>query len=122
MTVNSFASGMAAAAAGAALGLAADETITRLRPSLRTPTAAWGLIGAAAVYPLSRRRLGIDGREAVTLVGACAVAASAASMPTSRGRRMLGVGWVTHALYDAAFTHDADTTRLPNGMRHSAPA
>jgi hypothetical protein len=107
------ASGVVAVAAGVGLAIAADETIAHLRPTLRTPMAACGLIAAAAIYPLSRRRLGLDGREAVALVGACSIAASAASMPSTRGRRLLGAGWVSHALYDAAFTHDANTTRLP---------
>lgn len=113
VTVNPFASGMAAATAGVALAVAADAAITRLRPSLRNPVAACGLIGAAAVYPLSGRRLGIDGREALTLALASIVAALVASMPSSRQRRLLAAGWVAHALYDAAFTHDTNATRLP---------
>ncbi|ORV93504.1 hypothetical protein AWC11_06265 [Mycobacterium interjectum] len=111
--IHPLASGMAAATAGVAFAAAADEAITRVWPSLRTPVAACGLIGAAAIYPLSGRRPGIDGREAVTLALACIVVALAASMPGSRSRRLLAAGWVAHALYDAAFTHDADATRLP---------
>ena len=82
-------------------------------PRRRTAVAAVGLVAAAAVYPLSRRRLGIDTDEAVTLAAACAVAATAAWLPARTPRRVLGVGWVAHAVYDAVFTHDAAITRLP---------
>jgi hypothetical protein len=102
-----------AAAAGVAFAITADEAITHLRPTQRTPMAAYGLIAAAAIYPLSRRRLSLDGREAVALIGACSVAASAARMPSAGARWLLSAGWVSHALYDAVFTHDANTTRLP---------
>jgi hypothetical protein len=105
--------GIAALAQGAGFAVAADFAIARLWPHRRTPIAAAGLVAAAAVYPLSRRRLGMDVGELVTLVAACAVAAAALRLPASAARRVLGVGWVTHALYDAVFTHDAAITRLP---------
>ena len=104
---------MIAFAQGAGFAFAADIAMTRLIPRRRTAVAAVGLVAAAAVYPLSRRRLGIDTDEAVTLAAACAVAATAAWLPARTPRRVLGVGWVAHAVYDAVFTHDAAITRLP---------
>lgn len=49
----------------------------------------------------------------LTLALACTVVALAASMPSSRARRLVPAGWVMRAIYDAAFTHDANVTRLP---------
>lgn len=45
-----------AIAQGAAFALAADIAMARLIPRRRTAVAAVGLVAAAAVYPLSRRR------------------------------------------------------------------
>lgn len=86
---------MVALAQGAGFALAADIAMARLIPRRRTAVAALGLVAAAAVYPLSRRRLGMDTGETVTLAAAC-----------------IGVGWAAHAVYDAVFTHDAAITRL----------
>jgi hypothetical protein len=104
---------MVALAQGAGFALAADIAMARLIPRRRTAVAAVGLVAAAAVYPLSRRRLGMDTGETATLAAACAVAATAAWLPARTARRVLGVGWAAHAVYDAVFTHDAATTRLP---------
>ena len=104
---------LAALAQGAGFALVAEIAIARLLPHRRTAIAAFGLVSAAAVYPLSRRRLGMDAGEAATLLATCAVAATAARLPARSGRRLLGVGWLAHALYDAVFTHDAAVTRLP---------
>ena len=104
---------MVALAQGAGFALAADIAMARLIPRRRTAIAALGLVAAAAVYPLSRRRLGMDTGETVTLAAACAVAAAAAWLPARTARRVLGAGWAAHALYDAVFTHDAAITRLP---------
>lgn len=57
--------------------------------------------------------MNMDTGETVTLSAACAVAATAAWLPARTGRRILGAGWVAHAMYDAVFTHDAAITRLP---------
>ncbi|MCV7169010.1 hypothetical protein H7I41_03615 [Mycobacterium manitobense] len=93
--------------------LAADMAMARFLPRRRTSVAAVGLVTAAAVYPLSRRRWGIDTRETVTLAAACAVAGAATWLPARTARRVVGVGWAAHAVYDAIFTHDASITRLP---------
>ena len=103
----------AALAQGAGFALAADIALARLVPHRRTAIAAIGLVAAAAVYPLSRRRLGMNSGETLTLAAACAVAASAGRLPARNARRVLGVGWAAHAVYDAVFTHDAAVTRLP---------
>ncbi len=87
--------------------------MVRLIPRSRTTIAALGLIAAAAVYPLSRRRLSMDIGETVVCVAACAIAAIAARLPARTARCLLGVGWTAHAVYDAVFIHDAATTRLP---------
>ena len=100
-------------AQGAGSGLVLDLAITRLAPQRRTAILAGGLVAAAAVYPLSRRQVGIDVGEAIQLVAACALTAVALRLPGVTARRVLGVGWVAHAVYDAVFTHDAETTRLP---------
>jgi hypothetical protein len=100
-------------AQGAGFALAADITMTRLIPRRRSTVAALGLVAAAAAYPLSRRRLGMDAGETVTLAAAAAMAAATAWLPSRIGRRVLGVGWIAHAAYDAVFTHDPTATRLP---------
>ena len=105
--------GTIALAQGAGSGLVLDLAITRLAPQRRTAILAGGLVAAAAVYPLSRRQVGIDVGEALQLVAACTLAAIALRLPAVTARRVLGVGWVAHAVYDAVFTHDAETTRLP---------
>ena len=105
---------MIAIAQGAAFALAADIAMARLIPRRRTAVAAVGLVAAAAVYPLSRRRLGMDTGEAVTVAASCAIAMTAAWLPAQTARRVLGVGWAAHAVYDAVFTHEAAATRLPS--------
>ncbi|WP_068273971.1 hypothetical protein [Aldersonia kunmingensis] len=105
--------GIAALVQGAGFALAADVAFARWLPRRRTAIAGVGLVAAAAVYPLSRRQLGLDAGEMVTLGAACAVAATAVVLPAATARRLLGVGWIAHAAYDAVFTHDAAVTRLP---------
>ena len=102
-----------ALAQGAGFALAADIALARLVPHRRIAIAAVSLVAAAAVYPLSRRRLGMNTGETLTLAAACAVAAGAVRLPARTARRVLGVGWAAHAVYDAVFTHDAAVTRLP---------
>jgi hypothetical protein len=104
---------LVALAQGAGFALAADAALARLVPRRRTAIAAVGLVAAAAVYPLSRRRLSMDAGETVTLFAACAVATAACLLPTQTARRVLGVGWAAHAVYDAVFKHDSTITRLP---------
>ena len=106
--------GLIALAQGAGSGLVVDMAIRRFWPHRRTAILAVGLAAAGAVYPLSRRRFGMDTAETVQLLAACAVAATAVRLPSPTTRRVLGVGWVAHALYDAVFTHDAANTRLPS--------
>jgi hypothetical protein len=102
-----------ALAQGAAFALAVDIAMARLQPRGRTTVAALGLVAAAAVYPLSRRRLGMDAGETVALAAACAVASTPAWLPARTASRALGIGWAAHAVYDAVITHDATVTRLP---------
>jgi hypothetical protein len=104
---------MIALAQGAGFALAADIAMARLISRRRTAVAALGLVAAAAVYPLSRRRCGMDTGEMVTLAAACSIAATAAWLPSRTARRVLGASWAAHAVYDAVFTHDAEITRLP---------
>ena len=92
---------MLAITQGAAFALAADIAMARLIPRRRTTVAALGLVAAAAAYPVSRRRLGMNTGETVTLAAACAVAITAACVPDRTARRLLGVGWAAHAVYDA---------------------
>ena len=40
-------------------------------------------------------------------------AVAAVVLPGRTTRRILGVGWIAHAAYDAVFTHDPAVTRLP---------
>ena len=105
---------IAALAQGAAFAFAVDIAMARLKPRGRTAVAALGLVAAAAVYPLSRRRLGMDAGETVALAAACVVASTPAWLPARTARRVLGVGWAAHAVYDALVTHDATITRLPS--------
>jgi hypothetical protein len=100
-------------AQGAGFALIADLAMARVIPRRRSAVAAVGLVAAAAVYPLSRRRIGIDSGEAVTLAATCVLAAATPWLPTGISRRALGFGWTAHAVYDALFTHDAESTRLP---------
>ncbi len=112
---------MVALAQGAAFALAVDIAMARLKPRGRTAVAALGLAAAAAVYPLSRRRLGMDAGETVTLAAACAVASTPAWLPARTARRVLGVGWAAHAVYDAVVTHDATSPARPRHTPRHAP-
>lgn len=107
----------AALIAGAGLGWGLDLAIEKYWPSGRLVAAGVGLVSAAAVYPAARRgrRGGADGRrEALTLAAAAALAATVPRLPSDRARRLLGLGWLAHAGYDAVVTHDTSSSRLPS--------
>ena len=94
-------------------GLLADVLISRWTPDRRVLCAAVGLVVAALVYPLARRRLGLDPSEACTVLSACVVASMSVGRPGRWSRLLLGVGWMCHALFDMAFGHGSSTWRLP---------
>ncbi len=105
----------AALVAGAAAGYGADAATTRLAPRLRGAGAAAGLVTAAAIYPLARRRLAVDAaltREVAGVAATGAVAVAARRLPATPARRILGIAWAAHAAFDAVHTRSPDS-RLP---------
>lgn len=107
----------AALAAGAAAGWGLDLAIEKYWPTGRLVAAGVGLVAAAAIYPAARRqrRADADGRrEALTLAAAAGLAASVTRLPSDRARRLLGLGWMAHAGYDAVVSHDTGSSRLPS--------
>ena len=101
---------------GAAVGYGIDLASTRLLHRLRLPGAAAGLITAAAIYPLARRRLTADkalAREGAALVATAGIAAASARLPNRAARVVLGLSWAAHALFDAKHETSGDS-RLPS--------
>ena len=106
----------AALVAGALAGYGMDLASTRFMRRFRVPGAAAGLVTAAAIYPLARRRLSADGamaREGAALAATVGLAAVSARMPNRAARSVLGLSWAAHALFDA--THETTgQSRLPS--------
>ena len=106
----------AALVAGAAAGYGMDAATTRLMDRFRVPGAAAGLVTAAAIYPLARRRFAPDAalaREGAAVAATAVIAAASARMPNRLARTVLGMTWAAHAMFDA--THEkTGNSRLPN--------
>jgi hypothetical protein len=98
---------------GVGSGLLADVLISRGMADRRVWWAAVGLVVAALVYPMTRRRPGLDPSEAWTVLSACVIAAVAVRCPERLACSLLGAGWMCHALFDMAFGHGSSTWRLP---------
>lgn len=98
---------------GGGAALAVDRAVSRTMPNARTESAAAGLLTAAAIYPLARRRGFGSLGEKVVLLGASGVVAAAAAMPKQRTQLIAG-GWIAHAAFDAAFRDDANVSRIPS--------
>jgi hypothetical protein len=98
---------------GVGSGVLADVLISRRMADRRVLWAAVGLVAAALVYPMARCRPGLDRSEAWTVLSACAIAAMSVGFPERSARSLLGVGWMSHALFDLAFGHGSSTWRLP---------
>ena len=98
---------------GVGSGLLADVLISRRTADRRVLCAAVGLVVAALVYPLSRRRPGLDPSEAWTALSACVIAALSVGCPERSARSLLGVWWMCHAIFDLAFGHGSSARRLP---------
>lgn len=94
-------------------GLLTDVLILRRVPDRRVLWAAAGLVVAALVYPMARRKPGLDASEAWTVLSACVIAAVSVGCPERTARPLLGVGWMCHAIFDLAFGHGSSTWRLP---------
>ena len=98
---------------GVGSGLLADVLISRRMADRRVLCAAVGLVVAALVYPMARRRPGLDPSEAWTVLSACVIAAVSVGCPERSARSLLGVGWMCHAIFDLAFGHGSSSWRLP---------
>lgn len=104
---------LAAGLIGGGAALAVDRAVAQTMPNARTESAAAGLLTAAAIYPLARRRGFGSFGEKVVLLAAGGVVAAAAAMPKQR-TKLIAAGWVAHAAFDAAFRHDANVSRIPS--------
>lgn len=98
----------AAGIVGAAAAVGVDTATQRLAPQHRSASAALGLVGAALIYPVARR--GRFGDVAEKLVLALATATAVAG--SAERRRLVAVGWLAHAMFDAKFTPGQDS-RIP---------
>lgn len=109
--MTGFRSTLIAGTLGAAAAVATDVATSRVAPSRRTEAAGLGLLGAAAIYPLARRRAFGDAREKATFAAVAALLAAAAAQPGMR-RHLVAGGWLAHAGFDALFTPHRDS-RIP---------
>jgi len=98
---------------GVGSGQLTDVLISRRVADRRVLWAAVGLVVAALVYPMTRRRPGLDPSEGWTVLSACVIAALSVGCPERSARSLLGVSWMCHALFDLAFGHGSSTWRLP---------
>jgi hypothetical protein len=98
---------------GLGSGLLADVLISRRTADRRVLWAAIGLVVAALVYPMARRRPGLDPSEAWTVLSACVIAAVSVGRSERLARSLLGVGWMCHAIFDLTFGHSSSSWRLP---------
>ena len=114
--MNRVTSNLVSAAIGAAAGVGTDLVAARRPPRQRVLVLAGGLISAAAIYPLARRRrpLGVPLlRELAGVAAAGAVASTAARTTTRRGRTLVAAGWAAHVAFDAL--HDGgDDSLIPD--------
>jgi hypothetical protein len=94
-------------------GLLADVLISRRMADRRALWSAVGLVVAALVYPMARRRPGLDPSEAWTALSACVIAALSVGRSDRLARSLLGVGWMCHAIFDLTFGDSSSTWRLP---------
>jgi hypothetical protein len=102
-----------AGAVGGVSAIAVDRAVAEAVPGLRTESAAAGLIAAAVIYPLARRRgFGNVGEKAV-LALATGVVAAAAAKP-GRRTQLIAAGWLAHAAFDAAFRPNNASSRIPS--------
>jgi hypothetical protein len=96
------------AAVGAIAGVGTDVLVEKVAPRHRTLALAAGLVTAAAIYPIARRKRSFGGpllREVAGLVTAGAVASMAAQERSTRTRNLVAAGWAAHAAFD--MLHDA---------------
>jgi hypothetical protein len=101
-----------AGAVGAAAAIAVDRAVDQTMPSFRTESAAAGLITAAVIYPLARRRgFGNLGEKAV-LALATGIVVAAAAKPNRR-TELIAAGWIAHAAFDGAFRPNREVSRIP---------
>ncbi len=101
------------AAIGAVAGIATDVPAEQRSPRQRALVLASGLIAAAAIYPLARRRRPLGApllREMAGLVAAGAVASTAVRSTPTQARNVVAAGWAAHALFDVV--HDSGTDSL----------
>jgi hypothetical protein len=106
-------SSMCGLSAGAGIGLLTDVLISHRTADRRAVWAAVGLVVAASMYPLTRRRPGLDPSEAWTVLIATVIASISVAWRGRPSRSLLGLGWMCHALFDLAFGHVSSTWRLP---------
>jgi hypothetical protein len=106
----------AALVAGAVLGAATAEPVRRLGGRRGVIAAGAGLVTAAVIYPAARRNHAPSGAlavEAGVVLATTALAALAAGGSPAAGRRLLALGWASHALFDFAQGPSEDS-RLPD--------
>jgi hypothetical protein len=93
----------ASAAIGTVAGVGTDVLIEKLAPRQRTLALAAGLVTAAAIYPIARRKRSFGApllREVAGLVVAGAIVSTAAQDRSTRTRNLVAAGWAAHAAFD----------------------
>lgn len=101
-----------AAAAGVAAAVATDRAARRLGSAGRAVALGWGLVGAAAVYPMARIGRGGSGvptGELLAVASYGAVGVLAVRRANSDGHLIAGAGWLLHALFDAVHESGSDS-------------
>ncbi|HEY2205949.1 MAG TPA: hypothetical protein VGH99_15865 [Pseudonocardia sp.] len=101
---------------GAVGGVASAQALRRHLPERVLPAAASALVGAAAVYPVARRRTAGSRPEVVSELSSVAAGTAVAAFGMwrggSTGRAIVAAGWLGHAGYDLVH-HRGAGSRLP---------
>jgi hypothetical protein len=101
------------AAIGALAGIGTDLLAENGPPKRRAMILAGGLVAAAAIYPLARRKRSMGAplaREIAGLVASGAILSAAARATPKQARNVVAAGWAAHAAFD--LVHDSGSDSL----------
>jgi hypothetical protein len=101
---------------GALAGIGTDLLSENRPPKHRAMLFAGGLVAAAAIYPLARRKRSMGAplvREIAGLVASGMVLSAAARATPKQARNVVAAGWAAHAAFD--LVHDSGSDSLIPG-------
>lgn len=104
-------------AVGAGLAVGFDEVLKAKHPGQRLTLYAALLVGAAAVYPLARRRGRTSGHGLLELAGLGAygsVGVLAARRKAPSAGSLIATGWASHAIFDLLHHSSSEDSMIPD--------